>query len=329
MSIPLDRAAAAADRKRSQPAGQVDAGRQLAKLLGLDKLTPPLTFGAAQVIGDGASAAAYMEVSDGSVIRFASLRDMAQVNRLMAEVVATTGALPKINQQGAMQAVALLKQHAEHVRSMSEEDEAIDWGITFLTAADVLDLDLDDQTQRWGAFTRLGEIDPRETSRQSGISIAAASTVLRAEDGTRLVRTDWMRAWVKSIEPRMTPAAIAALMQRVGWIRRGTKGRWKATRPGLPGQQNMAFWVVPPGWDDRGEEPPPRNHETPANEPAVTPGAQESPAGGRPHTRAGGVTRGHRAEGDSNGGEAEPRRHVDGTPYGAAPAWMPERGGRS
>lgn len=227
--------------------GERDAGRQIANLLALDKLDPPLTITEASVIGDGADAAAYMTLSDGSEMRFRSLREMTQPGKLMAEVVATTGALPKLNQQGAMAVISLLKRYARHVRSMSECDEAIEWGVTFLQAAETIDVDVNDQAERWGAFSKLSHVDPRARRLESGISIAAASSVLRAIDGTRLVRTDWLRAYVRSIEPRMTPATIATLMQRVGWQRRGSEGRWKATRPGLPGQLNWAFWIVPAG----------------------------------------------------------------------------------
>lgn len=307
MAVPLAKAAAAADAKRAakgKPLAAIDgagadaAGRELTKLLGLDKLPDPLTITAAQVIGVGADAAAYITVSDGSEMRFRSLREMTSPGKLMAEVVATTGAIPKVNQQQAMQAVALLKRYAQHVRSMTEDDEAIEWGINFLQAADFLDVDIDDQAQRWAAFVRLGEIDPRETSRQTNISVAAASLVLRLEDGSRLVRTDWMRAYVRSIEPRMSPAAIAVLLQRVGWVRRGREGRWKATRPGLPGQINLAFWLVPSGWDDQGEEPPAPKHEIPANGLVVTAGTKTPPARALARTRVGAVTsRNHGEEG--------------------------------
>ena len=229
-----------------------------------------------------------MQLSDGSELRFRSLREMTQPTKLFAEVVATTGAVPKLNQQLAGEAVALLKRFARHVASMNEDDEAIEWGVNFLQAAETLDVDVDDQAERWGAFCKLEEIDPRRQHAETRQSIASASVVLRCADGSRLVRTDWFRAYVKSIETRMTPAQIATVMQNVGWIRRGSKGRWKATRRGLPGQRNMAFWLVPVDWEDRGEE----NASG-----AVTPGAEYSPAPApaRACARVGGVTRGHRS----------------------------------
>lgn len=242
---------------------------ELAKLLALDTLDPPLTIAEASVIGDGADATAYISYSDDTEMSM-TLREMCSPSKLMAEVVATTGAVPKLNQQRAMQAVALLKRHAQHIRSMSETDEAVEWGVNFLQAAETIDVDLMDQGERWAAFSKLAETDPRARHRECNISVAAASIVLRGVDGTRLVRTDWMRAYVRSIEPRTTPAQIAALMQRVGWQRRGKEGRWKATRPGLPGQLNWSFWIVPKDWDDRGavtagKESPPAPAHTPTH----------------------------------------------------------------
>lgn len=251
----------------TDPVEDEDIGGRLERLLGLDKLAPALKITAASVIGAGADAAAFVTLSDGSELRFRSLREMCQPGTLAAEVVATTGAVPKLNQQLAMIAVSLLKRYARHIRSLSETDEAIEWGVCFLQAADTLDVDVNDQAERWGGFEALSGVDPRARHKESGISIAAASTILRCVDGSRLVRTDWMRAYVRSIEPRMTPSQVATLMQRVGWQRRGSEGRWKATRPGLPGQLNWAFWIVPSGWEDRG---------------AVTAGKEQPPAIARP-----------------------------------------------
>jgi 5S rRNA maturation endonuclease (ribonuclease M5) len=291
-------------------ASEGDTARALASLLALDTLDPPLAVTAASIIGDGADAAAYVTLSDGSELHFRSLREMTQPGKLMAEIVATTAAMPKLNQQAAMAAVSLLKRYARHVRSMSEMDEAIEWGVSFLQAADVLDVDVHDQADRWAAFSKLSEIDPRRTHRESNISIAAASLVLRCVDGTRLVRTDWMRAYVRSIEPRVSPVLLAKLMQRVGWVRRGNEGRWKATRPGLPGQLNWAFWIVPPGWEDRGGGPSPAE--------AVTAGKEQPPAPARAPARApaGAVTSRNADDDKGRSRKPQPLAAVPRTRYG-------------
>lgn len=332
MAVPLNAAGTAAGKRKSRAAGKLTAvdgegrdgaARELAALLALDELSVPLTIVSAQIIGAGAAAAASVTLSDGAEMTFASLREMTAPAKLMAEVVATTGALPKLNQPAAMRAVALLRRIAEHTRSMSEADEGIEWGVNFLQTAPTLAVDLDDQADRWAAFSKLANIDPRARHRESNISIPAASLVLRCPDGSRLVRTDWMRAYIRSIEPRMTPAGIAVVMQRVGWIRRGKEGRWKARRPGFPGELNLAFWLVPSGWDERGEEPPaePRisavcREFTPPGiadaDEAGTAGVGISPARVRTRTRVGAVPS------RPSGGEATPAGELGGGPPAGA-----------
>ncbi len=234
------------------PTEAVDQGLdRLSDLLALPSVG--LSVIGARLIGDGGDAAAYLDLSNGSELVFKSMREMVQPSRLMAEVVATTGALLKLKQPQSMEVVALVRQVARHIRTMGEADEAIEWGVGFLQAATVIDFDVTDQGERWGAFSRLATIDPRVTHRLNGVSVAAASTTLRHLDGSTLVRTDWFRAYVRSIEPRVSPAQVAIQMQRVGWVRRGREGRWLARQPLGPGQHNWAFWLVPKHWEVRGE----------------------------------------------------------------------------
>jgi hypothetical protein len=80
-----------------------------------------------------------------------------------------------------------------------------------------------------------------------------SETEQRHPDGSRLVRTDWLRAYVRSIEPAVTPMQLAALAQRPGWIKRGKEGRWLARQPSGTASINWSFWLVKPDWEHRGD----------------------------------------------------------------------------
>lgn len=241
-------------RPKPQPSEErvaeiAEATRDLNELL---ELPDHKAITGARILGDGADAAIFMELADGSEMHLTA-RDMARPAALLTALAVGPGVRPKLNQARALDAVVLVKTLARHVRTMSETDQAIEWGVNFLQMADVIDVDLYDQGERWGAFSMLKDQDPRARHRETNVSIATASKVLRHRDGSRLVRTDWLVAYVRSIEPRITPAHLAILMQNAGWRRRGKEGRWKATPPGRPGQLNWAFWLVAPDWESRGE----------------------------------------------------------------------------
>ncbi len=255
-------------------ASDEEAFEPLAELNDLLELAVGQAITGARLIGPGGDAAVFLTLKDGTEMTFASVRDMTRPANLLAELAVSTGARPKLNQARALDAVALIRKVAVHVASMDQADQAVEWGVGFLQAAAVLDVDLYDQAERWGAFSHLKDIDPRARHRETNVSVAAASVVLRHVDGSRLVRTDWLAAHLRVIEPRVTPAQLAVQMQRVGWLRRGTHGRWKATRPGMPGQLNWAFWLVPAGWEDRGEEAA----VTASYDGPVTAGINSSPA---------------------------------------------------
>jgi hypothetical protein len=104
---------------------------------------------------------------------------------------------------------------------------------------------------RWAAFSELDRIDPRTVAWEEATSLAHASVVLVHTDGSRFVRTGWFFDYVRAQDLSAGGNAdIAIRMERVGWQRRGTHGRIKATRKGFPGQLAWSFFEVPAGWED-------------------------------------------------------------------------------
>lgn len=223
----------------------IAAAQQLAALFDLP--SAGVTIRGADIYGSGSRAAVEIQLSNGDVMTFDQLRDMANAGILAAELVACTGAIPKITKATALLGVSLVRTIARHHRAMSDNDAAIEWGVSYLQAADTLDFDLGDQAERWAAFSRLAEAD-----RSRDPHALPANLVLRHADGTRLVRSSWFVSHVKALDS-VGSREIPTRMSRVGWHRRGSEGRVKATRPGLRGQLNWAFFFVPVGWEDRAE----------------------------------------------------------------------------
>lgn len=234
---------------------QPDAADPIAAAEALEELLDLTSVGVkirgAQLFGTGSRATAEITLSNGETMTFDSLKDMANMGMLAAELVACTGALPKLTKANALRAVGLLRVLAQRNHTMSDNDAAIEWGVSYLQAAEVLDFDLDDQAARWSAFSRLGATDPWARAREDGTAVATAGLVLRHTDGTRLVRSSWFVAHVRHQDAFAGQRDIATRMSRVGWQRRGSEGRVKATRPDLHGQLNWAFFFVPAGWENR------------------------------------------------------------------------------
>jgi len=229
-------------------ADPIEAAERLAELLGLPKVG--LGIRGARIVGRGAKASADIFLSDDSVMTFETLRDVGTVNRLALEVAACTGALPKLKAPQALQAVALLRTIAEHQETFSDDQIAREWGTSYLQAATTDDVDLEDQADRWRAFSSLAHVDPTtDRYRSESPSIAAASIVLVARNGARLVRCGWFRAHVRA-EENISATEVAQRMLRVGWQRRGVTGRIKASRASRPGQLAWSFYEVATGWEN-------------------------------------------------------------------------------
>jgi hypothetical protein len=233
-------------------AAQQDGGnplRTLAVMLGLAELEVQVT--GVKMFGRGAAASIDIELSNGETMSFPSVREMVRPGLLLAEVVACSGATPKLDQRGALQVVKLARQTAE--RRLLEGEDAISrtLGIEFLQQADVLDFRLDDQVERWRAFEQLERRDPWAHVREFGTSFPGGCLVLRdGVSGVRLLRAEWFLRHVRSMAPRETPASVRMRMERVGWQRRGSEGRIKATAPGRAEARVWAFWLIPAGWEN-------------------------------------------------------------------------------
>jgi hypothetical protein len=214
-----------------------EARDELEQLWGIDKVG--LKIVGARIVGRGSRASADVYFDDGSEITFESVREAARPSTLLPELAACVGALPGLKQQQALKAVTLLRRIAEHQITFSEDEIARDWGTSYLQTAEALDLDMSDQAQRWAAFEALN----RRTEGQ---------LVLRHhDDGTRYVRCGWYRDHIRMHDGAVSALDVAHRMERVGWLRRGTHGRIKATCPNRPESLVWTFYEVPDGWEAR------------------------------------------------------------------------------
>lgn len=229
----------------SEPAA--DPATEITALLGLPSVGLEVT--AARVVGRGSRASADIYLSDGTALTFEAVRDIANPTRLIVEVASCTGATPSLKVAQAVRVVALVRALAEHHDTLTSDQLSVEWGLTFLQAADTVDVDLSDQQERWAAFERL-DTDPVGLSRMNNVPVAQVSTVLRDQTGTRMVRCGWFREHARRDDPAVSPEQVAQRMLRVGWTRRGSHGRIKATRPGFTESLVWSFYDVPAHWED-------------------------------------------------------------------------------
>jgi hypothetical protein len=205
----------------------------------------------ARIVGQGSRASVDVRLDDGTELGFDSLRDVATPRTLMCELAAGAGATPTIKAPQALRAVALLRALADHEHTLTIDHLSVEWGTNYLQHAPVQDVDMGDQADRWRAFVALRRIDPVAAAQREGMTIAAASVVLRHTDGTRLVRCGWFRSHARAEDSTVSPQEIAHRMRRVGWQQRGTAGRIKATCPGRRDCLTWTFYSIEPGWEER------------------------------------------------------------------------------
>jgi hypothetical protein len=217
---------------------------RLAELLGLPLVGVEITD--VKMFGQGAGASIDICLSNGETMSFQSIREMVRPQYLIAELVACAGATPELKQPQAVQVVKLARTLAERVQLDSEDATSREWGVEFLQQNETIDFAVDNQAERWRAFELLSDRDPWHGDG----TFASACIALRDTSGARFVRSEWFLRYVRSMVPRETPASLRTRMARVGWERRGSEGRIKATAPGRAATLRWAFWIVPAGWGE-------------------------------------------------------------------------------
>jgi len=244
----------------SKPAGRHAAGaddrearEQLGELLALPSVGVEVT--GARIVGHGLKASADIFFSNGETVTFDPLRDLLTPTVLKGEVTLATGAMPtRATVETGQRVLALLRRMAERQESLSEDEDATNWCLTYLQMLRAIECDVEgDMAERWRAFSELRR-EERQAA-ESGVPLyIAARLMLVAPTGRRYVRSAHFCNWVrKTQEPKQrSNAAIHTRVLRVGWERRASEGRINARQPGFDrGEQlNWAFLEVPAGWED-------------------------------------------------------------------------------
>ncbi len=249
-------APASTNGKAAEPAAE-DLAAWLTGQLGLGDVGLQVT--GANVFGRGPNASVDLHLSDGSRMTFDRFGDVAKPAALSAYVATMVGLYRPFKGPQAGKIAAAISKLARHHAEASADDAASEWGAEYLRVARKLEVDLGHQGDRWHAFSVLGELSPASDAGEdrSAHALAAASCVLiDSATGERLVRTGWFQAYVKrEVGGLYSPAALAVQMQRVGWLRRNSEGRVKATCPTDGRHLGWSFYTVPAGWEDRPEPP--------------------------------------------------------------------------
>lgn len=209
----------------------------------------------ARITGQGSRATVEIDLANGDMMIFDTLRDMTRPALLIAEVAACAGVAIVLKQPAAVQAVVLVRALAEHHRATNANDSAIDWGISYLQNANVIDVDMNDRRERWGAFCKLRDAQhavagAEDGGRGNGHAVASATLVLRANEGARYIRAGWFQSYVRREDSTISRQDVTTRMLRVRWQIRGNTGRIKATGP-MPGEQlGWNFLIAPAGWEN-------------------------------------------------------------------------------
>ncbi len=221
-----------------------------AAMLGLEQIGATVVD--VQMFGRGPSASVDLQLS-GDLKLTIGFGDITKPPALTTHL-ASIGIARTFTGKDAALVGALISRLARHHETESEDSVAREWGCEFLRLAAIGEVNLDDQAERWRAFSALEHRNPASDCGEDRSAHALASvSVVLVDPGTgvRLVRCGWFLSYVRrEVGGMYSPASLGTQMERVGWQRSGSEGRIKATCPGAPRSLNWRFYTVPQGWDE-------------------------------------------------------------------------------
>jgi hypothetical protein len=175
-----------------------------------------------------------------------SARALAQEIRLQI------GTDPSIKKDDLGRLDVLIGQFCKVVQAMTVQDRAVELGRTFLQEAETLDVDLDDQAERYIALKQLKDRHPIAKAKADGTSAVSACLVLRDNVDRRYVRISWFVDFVKANAVSSQVGAIVEAMESPGmWSRlNNSKSRMKGTDPVTKDHVWQALYEVPANWPE-------------------------------------------------------------------------------
>jgi hypothetical protein len=224
---------------------------ELAEMLALSEIDRTIVD--VQMFGHGPTASVDLQLSGDVKLTFERFSDITKPPTLTA-YLASVGVARTFKGTEAALAGALISRLAEHHASADVDEVVREWGSEFLRLAAVQEVTLDEQAERWRAFSSLQGLNPARDAGEdrTAFSLAQASVVLLdATSGVRLVRCGWFLAFVRRETGTYSAATLDTQMARVGWLRSGSEGKVKATAPDGRRTLNWRFYTVPNGWEQR------------------------------------------------------------------------------
>ena len=193
--------------------------------------------------------------SDGTELT-ARAEQIAMASRLGAELATTIGIATDLSTLQARRVAALVRRYAGRTNEAREQEQAITWGIEFLQLAETRPFDFTDQKSKFGTWRELDDHDPDDKTSSRSAEAYARKSIVAVDNttGIRYVRAGWFQEYVRRTGATQQPADVLGLMVDVGWQRKGSKGRIKATDPsGLHDPVRVPFYLVPAGWENAQE----------------------------------------------------------------------------
>lgn len=206
---------------------------ELNGLLGLDEVHKRIDT--VKVFGRGMRAAVRFCLDDGNLIVLDPIGAFKTPQNLMSELALRAGASPMLKGSDVQRVFVLIYRLADHYESVETEDRADELGADYLRSAAIGEVDMSDGQQRWDAFWHL------ERSETKNIILQDPKT------GIRYVRIGWFADYVR--ERGAVADIVLRAMPALGWHKRGSEGRIKATRPGFKDTINLRFFEVDGGWE--------------------------------------------------------------------------------
>jgi hypothetical protein len=190
--------------------------------------------------------------SDGRLMVFDRLSDVAKNERLADALAASFGVSTEFSRLQARGVVALVREYIGPATELQAEVMFAGWVVDLLSEAIAQGFRDTDAAGKSALWQTMHDTTP-STSGDAQAFAAGVVVAVEQATGDHYIRSGWLQAYIALCGSKDGPGVVRDRLLAIGLQQRGNDGQVKATDPRTGNSRKLRFYIAPRAWVERWE----------------------------------------------------------------------------